>query len=234
MARENEVKLIGRIKDIVKDKENKIAQIDMSVIRRNGGRVDTPTLLFFGEHYDMVKDLEKDNFIATKGFIATMPIKHDVICPDCGNIIKTIDLTITKIVGIFAKKIDGIYSLNDFSEISNSVILLGPLCSPVKIQTLTSGALNAQYRMAIGRKIKIEEQDSITTDFPFITSFGIQAEEDSKRMSEGSTCFISGAIQTREITKRYCCQCGRNIIETQNIMEVTPYNVEYLFNCNFE
>lgn len=234
MARENEAKLIGRIKNILKDETNKIVQIDMSVIRRNGGRVDTPTLLFFGEHYEMVKDLEKDNFIAVKGFVATMPIKHDVICPNCGKIIKTIELTITKIIGIFAKKIDGIYSLNDFSEISNSVILLGPVCSPIRTQNLTSGALNAQYRMAIGRKIKIAEQDTITTDFPFITSFGKQAEEDAKRMSEGSTCWINGAIQTREIAKSYICECGRKIIETQNIMEVTPYNVEYLFNCKFE
>lgn len=234
MARENEVRLIGRVKSIVRDNTNKIAQIDLIVVRRNGNRIDTPSLLFFKEQFDLVKDIKEGDFIVTKGFIATMNKQHKVICSNCGKTLADFSRTFSSIICIYAKKIEGDYSLDDFAEVSNYVALLGPVCSNVRLRELPSGTKNAQYRLAISRKIKIDEQSSIITDYPFITSFERQAEEDYKRMEEGSTCWINGGIQTRVITKEYDCDCGFHITDSQKVTEVCPYNVEYLFNCRFD
>lgn len=232
MARENEVKLIGYVEEIEKDIDNKVAQLKMRVMRRNG-RIDYPTILVFSQHYDMLKDICVGNMVMVKGFFATMNVKQSIKCEECGALIED-NSTISSVIGIFIIKLEGTYSLEDFKEVSNCINLLGPLCRNVKLKELRTGIKNAQYQMAISRKIRVEGQDSVTTDFPFISSLDTQAEEDYRRMEEGSQCWINGGIQTRDIIKNHQCQCGNTINVKQPIMEVCPYNVEYLHNCKFE
>lgn len=233
MARENEINLIGLVKNIEKDDINKISQIKMTVIRRKG-RLDSPTVLILSEHFDMVKDIKSGDMIMVKGFFATVNAKQTHICPNCEKGIEETS-TMSSVIGIYVIKLQGVYSLEDFKEVSNRVSLLGPLCRNVRLKELPSGVKNAQYQMAISRKIRTEEfQSSIPTDFPFISSLEGQAEEDYRRMEEGSQCYINGGLQTRNIIKTYVCTCGERINVSQTIMEVCPYNVEYLYNCKFD
>lgn len=233
MARENEVRLIGHIKSLEKDEENKMAQATMQVIRRNG-RIDYPTIIVFPEHYDFLEGLKEDDFVLLKGFFGTMNISSHVPCRDCGKDIEDTSI-VSSVIAIYIKKLDGEYSLDDFKEVSNSVNLLGPLCRNVKLKNLNSGVANAQYQMAVSRKIRIPSQESLTTDFPFISSLGDQATEDAKRMEEGSQCWVNGGVQTRQITAVHKCpHCNQPNYFHKNIMEVCPYSVEYLYNCKFD
>lgn len=233
MARENEAKFIGIIDNIEKDNVNQVSQIKLRVIRRNG-RIDAPILLILPEHYDMVSGVEVGDTVIAKGFLATMNTERSYKCINCGKSHSETSI-VSNIIAIYIKKIEGVYNLEDFREVSNSITLLGPLCRNVKIKELRSGIKNAQYQMAIARKIRVEGQEDIVTDFPFVSSLDEQAEEDYKRMEEGSQCWINGGIQTRDIVKEFICdQCGERNSLRQTIMEVCPYNVEYLYNCNFE
>lgn len=232
MARENEVKLIGIVDNIKKDSKNRLCEIQMTVVRRNG-RVDNPTVLILPDYYDMVKNIKEKDYVMIKGFFATMNKEEKYECPNCHKIIKNVS-TVSSIIAIYAIKLQGVYSLEDFKEVSNCVTLLGPLCRNVKLKELPSGAKNAQYQMAIARKIRVSLKGDNTTDFPFISSLDGQAEEDYKRMEEGSQCYINGGVQTRAITKSLVCKCGERINVKQNIMEVCPYSVEYLYNCKFD
>lgn len=233
MARENEVKLMGHIKSLEKDEVNKMAQMTMQVIRRNG-RVDYPTVIIFPEHYSILDGLKEDDFIVLKGFFGTMNVSSHKACRECEKDIEDTSI-LSSVIAIFAKKLTGEYVLEDFKEISNSVNLLGPLCRDVKLKTLSSGVANAQYQMAVSRKIRIPSQESLTTDFPFISSLGDQALEDAKRMEEGSQCWINGGVQTRQIVAVHKCpHCGEQNYFQKNIMEVCPYSVEYLYNCKFD
>lgn len=232
MARENEVRLIGVIDNIEKDNVNKICKLRLSVIKRNG-RIDYPTILFYEENYDFAKDLEMSQTIIVKGFYATSNLTKIVSCPSCGKKIQMKGME-SMIIGFYAFRINKDCRLEEIKEISNSISILGPLCRNIKMKTLPSGIKNAQYQMAIGRKMRVENQDEIRTDFPFISSLGEQAEEDYKRMEEGSQCYINGSVQTRILNKTIQCECGHSIFVETPIMEISPYNVEYLFACKFD
>jgi len=232
MARENDVKLIGIIQNIEKDENNKIAKIILAVIKRNG-RIDYPQIFFYAEHFDSVKDLKLEDTVIIKGFYATANQMKEYRCPKCGKVL-TSKTMISSVIGFYACKLNGKYLLDDLKEVSNSVTLLGPLCRNVKLKVLPSGVKNAQYQMAIGRKMRVAEQQDVRTDFPFISSLGEQAEEDYKRMEEGCQCYINGSIQTRSISKVINCDCGHGIVIDTPIMEICPYNVEYLFACKFD
>lgn len=233
MARENEVRLIGYAKSIEKDDVNKMAQMTMQVIRRNG-RVDYPTIIVFPEYYDYMDGINEDDMIMVKGFFGTMNVSAMHKCRDCGKDIEDTSI-VSSVITIYVQKLTGDYTLEDFKEVSNSVNLLGPLCRDVKLKNLSSGVANAQYQMAVSRKIRVPSQESLTTDFPFISSLGDQAIEDAKRMEEGSQCWINGGVQTRQITSMHKCpHCGERNYFQKNIMEVCPYSVEYLYNCKFD
>lgn len=232
MARENVVFLKGIVTMIEKDEVNKITTLKMKVIRRNG-RIDEPKVILLGGHSVAAKNVEVGNFVEVKGFFATTRTKKTYVCPKCGEKITEI-VDSSAIYGINIRIRTGINNLEDFKEDSNLVFLLGPLCRAPKLKTLPSGIKNAQYQMSISRKIRVEGQDEITTDYPFISSLDNQAEEDMKRLEEGSQCYINGGVQTRTITKTMHCNCG-NVISVQNdIMEVCPYSTEYLHNCKFD
>lgn len=233
MARENEVRLIGRVTTIEKDDVNKMAQLTMEVIRRNE-RIDYPTVLFFPEYYDSLDGIKEDDMVILKGFFGTMNVSAYHTCRSCEKTMEDTSI-ISSVIAIYVKKLNGNYSLLDFKEVSNSVNLLGPLCRNVKLKELSSGLKNAQYQMAISRKIRIPSQGDLTTDFPFISSLGDQAVEDAKRMEEGSQCWVNGGVQTRQITAVQKCQhCGEKNHVQKSIMEVCPYSVEYLYNCKFD
>lgn len=233
MARENEAKLIGYVQNIEKDKENKMVQFTLEVIRRNG-RMDYPDVILFPEHYDMAEDVDDGDLVLVKGFFGTMNLKRDHVCANCGGIMEDTSI-LSNIISIYVQKINGNHTIHDFREVSNSINLLGPLCRPVMLKELRSGIENAQYQMAISRKFRIKNQLSVTTDYPFISSLGEQALEDAKRMEEGSQCWINGGLQTRMITAAAeCPHCKTRNLIRKNIMEVVPYNVEYLYNCKFD
>ena len=92
------------------------------------------------------------------------------------------------------------------------------------------------YQIALNRKFHIKTQDvSQKSDYPWVSSFGLQAEEDHKRIQTGSQVLISGGLQTRVVYRKIqCANCNTEIQSQDIVSEIVPYSVEYLNNCIFD
>lgn len=123
--------------------------------------------------------------------------------------------------------------LRERAEVSNIVKLIGRLCrDPERIMNVKQAS--AQYQVAVNRKFKIREDNPDTkTDFPWIKSYGPQAEEDFTALHVNSLVYVDGCIQSRPISRRVCCpHCGAENSFEEFAYEVVPYSVEYLDDCN--
>lgn len=233
MAKENFAQLIGKVINVKIDENVKVGQLTIEVMRRNG-RIDTPSVIAFESVFEKIKDIKSDDFIIVKGIVGTSKVMKTYICPSCGYKTNEESL-ITSVIMIDMIKLTGTYQLEELKEFSNNVFLLGSLCRDVKVQTLKSGIKNAQYQLAVNRKLNVKEQSDRYTDYPFISSLAEQAEQDSLRLEEGSQCFVNGGLQTRKVLKNHTCSnCNEGFKIQEEILEVCPYNTEYLNNCNFD
>ncbi|MBL4952138.1 single-stranded DNA-binding protein [Neobacillus sp. YIM B02564] len=111
----------------------------------------------------------------------------------------------------------------------NSVFLLGSLCSDVDFRILPkSGVSYAKYQLAINR------DKGKGTDYPWVCSFGKQAESDAVHLRKSSQCLVRGRIQTREFKQPlHCPNCQHEWEKESVATEVVADNVEYLNNCYF-
>ncbi len=122
--------------------------------------------------------------------------------------------------------------LRERAEISNTVYLIGNLCNDPEYYEESGRIANCSYSLAVNRKIRIaEDPDSMTTDFPWIKTFGSMAVEDHKRLQKGSCVYIHGMLRTRRPERTFTCQhCGETYVELDNVVDIVPYSVEYLNN----
>jgi len=111
----------------------------------------------------------------------------------------------------------------------NAVFLLGSLCSDVDFRVLPkSGVSYAKYQMAVNR------DRGKGADYPFIISFGKQAESDALHLRKSSQCLVRGRVQTREFDQPLKCpSCGHEWTKPSVATEIVADNVEYLNNCYF-
>ena len=78
----------------------------------------------------------------------------------------------------------------------NECILSGNLATDVEIRTTQSGKSVGQFRLAVKRWGKKDEADFIP-----IVCWDKTAENCGKYLKKGSSCIVSGAIQTRTYEK---------------------------------
>ena len=107
--------------------------------------------------------------------------------------------------------------------------MLGSLCSEVEYRVLPkSGISYSKYQMAVNR------EKNKGTDYPFVVTFGKQAENDATYLQKGSQILVQGRIQTREFSQHLeCPHCKENFEKQGVVTEVVGDNVEYLNNCLF-
>ncbi len=116
-------------------------------------------------------------------------------------------------------------------DISNSVILIGNLCSdPVRKK---SGDKKVTiYNLGINRKYYIEDDDpENASDYPFVRAYGRQGHDDGHLLRQGSLVLVDGFIRSRRFTRDVeCPYCGRaeKIVDTTS--EIVSYSTEYLAN----
>lgn len=129
---------------------------------------------------------------------------------------------------------DVMNSLMWVSEISNRIFAIGNLCEDPEFTQEGNGPRVCTYQLGINRKVFIKEDDPVNrADFPWIKSFGDQAEKDRDCLTQGSLVYIDGSIQVREnfTVKRECENCGAINHLKGKAVEIVPYSVEYLRNC---
>jgi single-strand DNA-binding protein len=235
MAKENYVLLIGEVQGVpVINQDKGKAKYVIKTLRRNN-KIDYPVISVLSEELiEKVETFKERDFIIVKGLLATNEVKKGVCCPNCNEIIRT-EGTVTEIIAIENINIGSNYKLEDLKEISNTAMLLGSLCRDTEFRLLANtGIPSAQYQLAINRKYNVKRQQQNHTDYPWINSFGKQAEQDALRLQTGSQVFVQGGIQTRNVQKTIVCpECNTEFKAEDFVAEVVPYSVEYLNNCKF-
>ena len=132
--------------------------------------------------------------------------------------------------------LDGKYEALVLAEFANNLSVIGAVCTDVIGRESGSGVSLTQYQIAINRKCRVKEHDGvIKSDYPWIKSFGSQADEDLKPLRKSSQVYIAGALQTREMSRFVICDnCSARLDYTESVAEIVPQDVEYLFNCVFD
>lgn len=236
MAKENFALLIGELQaPPIINEEKKRTKFVIRTLRRNN-KIDFPIVNVLDEALlDKVRKFKEKDFIIVKGILATAEVKKGVCCPKCNEIIKT-NGTTTEVIAIDVIDIGSNFELEQFKEVSNVVFVLGSLCRDPEFRLLANtGIPSTQYQLAVNRKFHVKRQKDSFTDYPWVNSFGKQAEQDAIRLQTGSQVFIQGGIQTRNVQKNMVCPKCQSAFKAEDfVAEIVPYSVEYLNNCKFD
>lgn len=112
----------------------------------------------------------------------------------------------------------------------NQVYLLGVVCSEVDFRILPkTGVAQAKYQLAIKR----EKHNGM--DYPYVVTYGKQAELDAQHVRRGSQLLVKGKLQTRNFDQTITCpHCKGDHVKPSTTYEVVGEVISYLYNCNFE
>lgn len=236
MAKENYALLIGELQSSpIINEEKQRAKYSIKTLRRND-KIDFPIISVLEEDLiEKARGFKTGDFILVKGLVSTQEVKKGVICPHCQEI-NRVEGTTTEVIAIEHISIGKKYSLEGLKEISNQVMVLGSLCRDPEYRILKNSSIGScQYQLAVNRKFNVKRQPHIHTDYPWVNSFGRQADQDAVRLVTGSQVFIQGGLQTRQIQKNMSCTACQGAFQGEDqVAEIVPYSVEYLNNCKFD
>ena len=253
MARENFVLFHGQVADaptihINNDGEPIFAMFPLKVLRRPTNSqgfdskiyVDMPIIRTRNlQIINLIKNIRQFDMIDIRGVLSSKEVIKKSRCPNCehinasdGNIVYVTPIYLCRReTGLNEKQ--GLDYLKERNEVSNLVNIIGTVCQEPQFYTDLNGRNYAQYQIACNRRYHIhEDPDEVKTDYPWIKTFGTQALKDAECLQVSSNVYISGAIQTREITKTVICEeCGCEYEKIQPVAEIVPYYTGYLSNC---
>lgn len=121
-----------------------------------------------------------------------------------------------------------------FKETSNQILIVGTVVSqPEMIGDAKHPC--CRYRLGVDRKYYIRTQGDVTADYPWIYSYGQQAEYDFTHLKmpedgeQGTLVFVDAFVQYRNVDARMVCEsCGEAYTYRDVTTEFIPYSVEYL------
>lgn len=259
MARENTVILHGQVRGkpkiyINKEGQRVQASFFIKVMRRpflsgegqtNIGklRVDSPPIITRDpEIIDKCLSLESGDMVDIKGVLVTRNVKKEAICPN-GHHVVNIGTNVF-VVPIYVCRRESALSveqgdilLRNRCEVSNICMIIGSVCRTPQFYEFveTEGGCVAQYQIASNRRYHIRDgHEEERTDYPWVKTINKQARDDAEHLVTGSTVYINGAIQTREIERQITCpECKATFQKKEMVCELFPYGVEYLMGCIF-
>ncbi len=243
MARENTITLVGEVSKTPtvffnESHQNFRISFVIKTIRRNG-RIDYPRVNVYGLTEEEAKgyfnQMKEGIFVIARGMISTKMVPKKFRCDKCG-VIKESESLVTEVI-CYGKPLclEGSYTPLQLAEYANNLSVIGTVCTDVTGRDGGSGVSLTQYQIAINRKYRVAEHEGvIKSDYPWVKSFGNQADEDLKRLRKSSKIYIAGSLQTREMPRFVICDnCSARIDYTETLAEIIPHEVEYLFLCNF-
>ena len=250
MGRENVVFLRGAVAKaptVIKNDlgEPVYAHVFINVGRdpRNAGdgirymKGDSPQVVT--KEAEWIKEIEtwdKYDIVNIMGTITTRVVQKTHSCPHCHR--KQLKMgQLVYIYPVFAEKIchldtpeECVQYIVKHREISNRAIVLGTLCHEPKKYKTKQGVDVAQFPMILGRNIRIPtDSPNITTDCPWVISYGENAKQNKLRLIRGSEVLISGCIQTREVMRRAICgqvydEKGKPVKNEDGTPKINPAN----------
>lgn len=279
MARENLAFLTGVVKNDPEIKTDKNAYAFVYVIVARSARevgdhrkymkCDNIIIMTRDETWiEEIKTWKQYDTVDIKGMIASKNIKKSSFCSECNT--KNSQLgALVYINPIYCEKRGHVEDMNaalkflaDHREISNQILAFGHLCRDPKLIRPKDNLVVTQYQVALTRKFRIRtDAPEIRTDFPWVKSYGSNAEEDCYRLHVGSEVYIDGCLQARSVRRHAICGqeigpdgkplfdeagdpimrkdqagkpcgCGAAYDWKDRAMEIVPYETEYISNYN--
>lgn len=127
-----------------------------------------------------------------------------------------------------------------YKEVSNQALLIGTVITkPQLVEDEKTGAKFCRYMIGVDRKFVLDrsEDSRKAADYPWVYTYGRQAEEDAKRLKgsqeneAGSRVFVEAAVSTEKVEKHWkCANCGQEYTTEVNGSKLIAYSVEYLSN----
>lgn len=254
--KENLVMLHGQVQIapkvyVNKEKEVTKAVFAVKTLRRpyNNGQLIANKLYFdcpvvFSRNKEMItlcSALAKGDMVDIRGVLTTQEVVKSTICSGCahknsapGTMIYVTPIYICqRETGVSLDK--GLTLLKERCEVSNLVMVIGTLCREPEAYTNEYGKASVQYQLAVNRKYRIrEDSPDVRTDYPWVKTYSAQAFEEAQYIHTGSSVYISGCLQTRDVQRKtVCANCGTEYVWTDSTMEIVPYSTEYLTGCEF-
>jgi len=260
MARENTIFMYGRImeKPLIKINSNGefiVARIKLLTVRRSKAneelkllgtpRLDIQYIITRNPKIieKRISPLREGDMVLVKGNFSTRDVKKKHVCPHCGTVNLYEGAVMIYIDPVFIEKMqndtmteeEARDKLLSKAEISNCAFISGTLCrNPEYYKSLDNRKEECSFQLAVSRSRRIiEDGPDKSVDYPYVKAYGKKTYEYSQVLHTGSQVFINGAIQAREITMmKECGECGLEFEALGATMEIVPYTIEYLNNCN--
>lgn len=180
------------------------------------------------------------DMVEIKGAITTKDVIKSTTCKHCGaknrrkgNVVFVNPIYLNTRETDISKE-DALTLLKERCEISNQVTIIGTLCREPAGYITERGLSITTYQLAVNRKYRIrDDATEARTDFPWVKSYGVIADNDVKFIRRGTRIFVDGMIQTRNIERIQVCEsCGESYNWNDTALEIVPYATEYLANYN--
>ncbi len=254
MATHNQVNMVGFLladPQIVNEGQigEEKAIIQVRTVRREIEGYNRPDfadlVLFYGETelMDKCKSLRRFDVIQVKGVFNIINTRKIRRCPHCNHDNEINDSLSTFVYPQWISRI-GSYKdyyndqnqmpnaalLRNYREISNQCIIIGTVVTQPEFIEAKHGRNLCRYALGVDRKYYIKSQNDMTADYPWVYSYGKQAERDKKHLiDKESLIMVDGFIHNERIKKTTVCDnCGKEFSSKEIGTQFTPYSVEYL------
>lgn len=181
---------------------------------------------------------KENDIVQIKGVIAVLNAKKSSFCTHCGEK-NSAEGALVYVAPIFCFVLDHAETAEEahkkiveMREISNQINVIGTLCRDPKSVSPKEGLTITQYQIALNRKYVIRsDPPEIRSDYPWVKSYGENAEKDLMYLHTGSEVFIDGLVQARSVQRHsVCAACGKEYTWKERVLEIVPYETEYLTN----
>jgi hypothetical protein len=205
-------------------------------------------------------NFRKYDVIDVKGVFDILTYEKKVDCPYCLDTYTKENGTSTFIYAIYTAKLgsvaqvadlaalddnagakdtektpEGVISSN-YREVSNQILAVGTVVSPP--EDISFGKTRCcRYRIGVDRKYYIKSQSDTKADYPWVYSYGKQAESDLRHIIAadkekgipGTIVLVDGFYSQRKVNIKRECESCHNIYQYTDLMtQFVPYSVEYL------
>lgn len=193
------------------------------------------------ELMDKVKGLKQFDLVDIKGVFNILTLGKTSVCPGCGHQNIKQNGTVTFVYPLAIHKLNGLQKEFEkdeeiperilqihYEEVSNQALIIGTVVNDPEVIE-TDNMLICRYRLGVDRKYFIKTQSDLTADYPWIYTYGQQAERDAKHLKKGALVLVDAIIQNRKVEGYMTCEnCGIQYRFPDAATEFIPFSVEYL------
>jgi hypothetical protein len=252
MATHNQVREIGYLLSDPKVlNEGKIGEekiiLKMRTARRtvdgyNGEQYADLLVYYAGDEImEKLKAYKQFDIIDIKGVFNIIPTRKKSVCPCCGAINYKTNSVSTFVYPISATRLGSYkdyfeekqespdaFLYKNYRENSNQCLIIGTVVTEPELIVNKKVHL-CRYGLGVNRKYFIKEQKNEHSDYPWVYSYGEQADTDFRYLKKGSLILVDGFIHNENAMTRMKCEaCDSDYTFPDVGTQFTPYSIEYL------